>query len=1110
MSLSKKEFKQFIRAFDFAALFNEMGWDREGKVQQVTAGDETFQIKTVADKRGFKVIVCEPGGDGQIPDQPTRQKIARKVEKLFHENLVIYFDRGRTRQIWQWRTKSGGKPQRLSETRWHIDQEPEALFQRASGIYFTIDEEDSITIVDVLAKVSSHFDQNNERVTKRFYAEFKRQHEKFADFVEGINDQIPLKENADKQWYVSLMLNRLMFCYFIQKKGFLDGDRNYLRNRLNECSSLFGKGQYFSFYKSFLVALFHKGLGAPDHTPELKELIGKIPYLNGGLFDEHVLERQFGEIDISDEAFENIFQFFDKWNWHLDTTENSDGRDINPDVIGYIFEKYINERSAMGAYYTKEDITDYISKNCILPFLFDETKRHYPAAFKQKGELWTLLRTSSDEYIYDAVKKGIKVPYPPEIEIGLDTEAPDLLERRKEWNKPAPEEAALPTEIWREVVDRRRRYHDVKSKIKACEITEINDFITYNLNIRKFALDCIENTQDPKFLEHFYKSIAGFMPAQGTNAKERHPLSILDPTCGSGAFLFAALNILEELYSACLERMESFIEDEDRTNAADKSNFKNQYAYFRSVLSEVVNEMLHPNRKYFVLKSIILNNLYGVDIMKEAVEIAKLRLFLRLVASVDAVQKQPNLGLEPLPDIDFNIRAGNTLVGFASNADLESTLRTTIEGLIAKPKIVESMDIVALAFSRFKDSQVTVDDYTLVKNAKESLRERMSALNGELNRLLHEHTTSEPYEAWVSSHKPFHWVAEFYEIVQKKGGFDCIIGNPPYVEKSKVSYSLKNYRTLKCGNLYAYVIERSYQIEHANGRFGMIVPISSVCTDRMVPLQEIFWTRASWNSTYAERPSKLFEGAEVQLLITLSAKQAPRHTFSTTYHKWPSDFRESLFQTISYYPVDDLLRSGTMPKIGTETEARIIQKIFEQSASIGTYLTKAGEVFVSYRNAGGRYFKVVLNFEPEFFINGIKERSSTYQRLYLNDEGVRDGICAVMNSNLFFWHWLIFSDTWHMIAREIYPFPVELSDKLIEALSPLNHQLMEDYVINSVARTEYRNRGKDVVQFSQFNARESKEIIDQIDKVLANHYGFDEGQTDFLLNYGIKYRLGNE
>ena len=76
----------------------------------------------------------------------------------------------------------------------------------------------------------------------------------------------------------------------------------------------------------------------------------------------------------------------------------------------------------------------------------------------------------------------------------------------------------------------------------------------------------------------------------------------------------------------------------------------------------------HPSDRYFILKSIIINNLYGVDIMEEAVEICKLRLFLKLVAQVERVEQ-----IEPLPDIDFNIRAGNTLVGYTSIEEIRQS-----------------------------------------------------------------------------------------------------------------------------------------------------------------------------------------------------------------------------------------------------------------------------------------------------------------------------------------------------------------------------------------------------------------------------------------------------
>src|SRR6202044_3211957 len=101
-----------------------------------------------------------------------------------------------------------------------------------------------------------------------------------------------------------------------------------------------------------------------------------------------------------------------------------------------------------------------------------------------------------------------------------------------------------------------------------------------------------------------------------------------------------------------------------------------KFSDFRNVLERVV---AHASRRYFTLKSIILNNLFGVDIMEEAVEICKLRLFLKLAAQVDPDPKHDNLGIEPLPDIDFNIRAGNTLVGYATYTDVEKALASKLD-----------------------------------------------------------------------------------------------------------------------------------------------------------------------------------------------------------------------------------------------------------------------------------------------------------------------------------------------------------------------------------------------------------------------------------------------
>ncbi len=1119
-TISKKQFRNYIQDFDFTNLFNQLGWNFVDEHFPVKLKDETYHFHAVAEKGGFRIIISQPTKAVDLPDYNTRLQLDRKIARLYREHLLIFTDCNQTTQIWQLFVKQLGKPSRLSETRWHKGQEPELLYQKTSHLFFTLDEEENITIADVVERVNDNFSKNVEQVTKKFYESFRKEHQKFIAFIEGISIV------TDREWYASLMLNRLMFCYFIQKKGFLDNNPNYLKEKLLACQQRKGKDQFYvSFYKNFLMALFHQGLGSPVHDSEFQKELGRIPYLNGGLFDVHDLEKNYN-IDIGDDAFIKVFEFFDQYNWHLDTRVNASGKDINPDVIGYIFEKYINDRAQMGAYYTKEDITDYISKNCIIPYLFDETARNYPKAFKPDSEMWQMMHESGDEYIYPAVKHGIYLPspngeglgerlLPDEISIGLDTTHPELLERRSAWNKPAPPEYALPTEIWREVVDRRNRYAEVKANIDNGEVNQINDFITYNLNIRQFAQDAIENTTDPDFLRHFYKSL--------------NSVTILDPTCGSGAFLFAAMNILEPLYEACIQRMEIFVEE-----AKEENNYKHllpeikkswqsinhEKSWFRQQLAEIQSEH-HPNQAYFIYKTIILNNLYGVDIMKEAVEIAKLRLFLKLVATVEADYRKPNLGLEPLPDVDFNIRAGNTLVGFATEKELDDSFLGVMDFDDDKGKLKEKCDIVARTFKHYKAIQLgDGDDYAGFKQAKDDLTRRLAELNHQLNiRLAKQYgidydPKSEKsvnlLQSWCRQYQPFHWFAEFYEIVQARGGFDVVIGNPPYVEYTKINYQLKGYTTLKCGNLYSYVIERSLNISHDTAKTGMIIPISSICTDRMIDYQKLLLKANCWNSLYAERPSKLFNGAEVQLVISLQNKDSKKCINSSGYYKWGADYRDYLFEGISYTEISTLIRNGSFPKIGSKIEKSIITKLNFQNKSINHYQIRISNYFVSYRNAGGRYYKVVLNYEPTFKVNSEIKRSSTYQFLYFDNKEIADCICAVMNSSLFFWYWLVFSDTWHMVNREIGSFPIVLNSELVTNLVLKNNSLITDLNKNSMERTEFRNKGQDIIEFSQFSVRESKPIIDKIDKVLAEHYGFTEEELDFIINYDIKYRMGKE
>ena len=260
-----------------------------------------------------------------------------------------------------------------------------------------------------------------------------------------------------------------------------------------------------------------------------------------------------------------------------------------------------------------------------------------------------------------------------------------------------------------------------------------------------------------------------------------------------------------------------------------KSQNQKKYGDFRNVLETVA---AHPNLRYFVLKSIILNNLFGVDIMEEAVEICKLRLFLKLAAQVEPDTNRDNLGIEPLPDIDFNIRAGNTLVGYATEAQLESALNR-IGHSEYKAEIKEKAEIARLAVEKFRNQQIVGGTGSPEEQArwKADADRRLDQLRDELDDYLAgdynvKKGAKAQFESWRQSHQPFHWFVEFFGIM-RDGGFDAVIGNPPWREYSvvKKTYTVRNYPTEKAGNIYALFIERCLSLRSNRGAFSFIVQL---------------------------------------------------------------------------------------------------------------------------------------------------------------------------------------------------------------------------------------------------------------------------------------------
>ena len=1070
--LNERETRQYLKESEFEDLFiDQLGWDNHTQTLNIIADETEYQLTAIAEKRGMVVFEC-PAADGRIPDYATRRKIQKQVAKSVHEHFIIYTDAEKTTDIWQWVKREQGKPDACREHRYNRDEQSgDSLIEKLRTIAFSFAEEEDITLIDVTGRVRAGFDV--EKVTKRFYDHFKREHTAFLKFLNGIPDE------EMQRWYVSVMLNRLMFIYFIQKKGFLDNNEDYLHTKLTE-SQAKGTNRY---YKEFLCPLFFEGFAKPEkeRSREMKRLLGKIPYLNGGIFQKHQLETLHGEnIEIPDKAFEQLFRFFEQYQWHLDERPLRNDNEINPDVLGYIFEKYINQKQ-MGAYYTKEDITDYISKNTIIPFLFDKARKACKIAFEGDSSVWKLLQDNPDRYIYDAVKKGVKEKLPPEIAAGIDD-----ISKRIEWNTLAPDKYALPTEIWRETVARRQSYETVHTKLANGEIHDINDLITYNLNIRQFAQDVIENCEGPELLRAFWKAITG--------------VTILDPTCGSGAFLFAALNILEPLYEACLDRMQVFL---DEVEALSESRPSRKYNDFREILERIAQ---HPNREYFVLKSIILNNLYGVDIMDEAVEICKLRLFLKMVAQIDDVKQ-----IEPLPDIDFNVQAGNTLVGYATYDEVEKAVTGKLDFDNTMKRIEEKAEDVDQLFTLFRQQQ-TESGGVVTPIDKQVLQDKLKVLEDELNGYLAGEYKVDPnkktdYQNWLVSHKPFHWFIAFYGILQG-GGFDAIIGNPPYLELREVDYlppqNLVSYETKA---IHAMCIDRSLQLLSQQGCMSMIVPLALVSTQRMRIIQTLLEKSGNvWYANYSWRPAKLFDTVNRALTIFIATSSKQEKTFSTSYQKWSSDNRDSLIYSIDYVEIPRHRTDLWVPKLGTEIESVLLEKVRNVKTILTLFVAQSGHQ-VYHRNSGGLYWKVFTDFSPPFKVNGKLANSTTASSFSVETSEILRPVIAVLSSNLFWWWYTITTNCRHLVSKDIENFPVPKSALYDPQLVELGKLYLEDLQRNSIMQVRVQKRTGHT-ETQSFKIQKSKHIIDDVDRVLAKHYGFTDEELDFIINYDIKYRMG--
>lgn len=955
---------------DFTGLFiSELGWDNPSDVRPVRYVERESSAITeatpVASKRGVIVYHC-----ASILDRPTLEALDREIEKRSIERLLVLTGEGEQQWRWPEPRKSGGTRYVLHKHRCGVPNP--ALFQRLGAVRFLIEEEDRLTVLAVRERVRAQF--NADEVTNRFYEEFRQNQLGLMDEIEGIDP------DEERSWYSSLLLNRLMFIYFMQRKAFLNGDQNYLRTSLRRVRELDGPDRFYDYYRDFLIPLFHEGLGSDEHRyadDRVAAIIGSVPYVNGGIFALHPLEVEY-DIRIPDETFEGIFDFFDRYRWHLDERPTGNPEEINPEILGYIFEKYVNQKE-QGAYYTQEDVTGYMASRAILPVVLERMSCAVDA------QPWHLLQAAPQRYL------------PEGLRYGADENVPDVVAAADRYetgvlDEPADPNLGLPGERWRETLARRESAARLGERLEAGGITSVSDALTANLHIQRLALDWIVELGDEGRAADVWDVLSG--------------LKIVDPTCGSGAFLFAALDLLEELYDGVLVAAELAIEkgvSDGRT---------------RALVDEVAS---HASREYFLLKRAVLANLYGVDLMPEATEIARLRLFLALVARLDDRSE-----VEPLPDLDMNIRAGNLLVGCSTPEDAQRRFAGNLFAIERLELIAQRAAETADVYREFVEAQRTRVSAAEVNEIKRRFQATTQILRADLDLLYSPMDAEGPeQEAWKESHRPFHWFVEFPEVMTA-GGFDAVIGNPPYVAKNKVThYRYNGFATDAAPDIFAPCMERAASLVRSAGGYAMIVPISFQFSDRYAIAREAVAKEvpARWVSTYSRNPAALFDaGLGVRSTIIVGLRSAGEHKLATTeLRRWREEYRPYLFDTNQYSTVlcDD---GGVWPRLGHPGVADLYVALTAAGQTVNDAVRRSGPT-VGHKKIALYYLSVFIDTPPAWTADGkrIEQHESA---IHFESEDVRDVAFMLLSGRMALWWWTMNGDDFNVPTHIFKSFPI--------------------------------------------------------------------------------------
>lgn len=356
----------FVEELDFHPADREISL--AGAPKRMTLPSDAYHVASLDTAHVVYVALNIPGIERVRKAEAG--EAAKLISRQLGSDLLLVFTNTSISQLHLIYPTFVGKRPTLRRMVVERDLPQRTAIQQIGKIYHHWQETDSIHIA-----LESAFDV--EAVTRHFFTEYKRVFDAAMEKIRGFGQS--QEEKEDKRLFAQTLFNRLMFVYFLSRKGWLtfNMDKDYL-NAL--WKSYADQEDETNFYNDRLYHLFFFGLNNPQsqdlnfRDSYMESIYGSVPFLNGGLFEETTLDKR-AAIVVPDEAVKPILtDLFDRFNFTvMESTPFDIEVAVDPEMLGKVFEELVTGRHESGSYYTPRPVVAFMCREALKGYLAGES-----------------------------------------------------------------------------------------------------------------------------------------------------------------------------------------------------------------------------------------------------------------------------------------------------------------------------------------------------------------------------------------------------------------------------------------------------------------------------------------------------------------------------------------------------------------------------------------------------------------------------------------------------------------------------------------------------------------------------------------------------------------